>query len=242
MFDKPDISIFPLGMNGYEVYDIVYLGDLIPGYSNSPIPKVLHDEYVFIFTTLLNGKKESCHYGNVKIDFMKHELLSCFNSQIREKGNIHVLGKENLQINDFLEIVNEKTEHGRRIIAQLKNQKIIKNHTEVAYTRDFRVLLVQENNQDSLDNIPVLELGPEFRSKLDWDRAKEQVNELNTASGVLAGLSYRNRRNPEDTESIKKVQYVLKKEIEEAKQKSEELFDNHLRIKKNLLYVHKTNG
>ena len=240
LFEEPDISRFPLGMNGCEVYDIVYLGDIIPGYINSPIPTVLHDKYVFLFSTMLRQDKESYWYGHVNIDFMKHELLSCFNEQIRERGNKHILGDENLKLNDFLEIVHEETEHGKRIIAQLKNQKIIKNYKEVGYTRDFRILLVQENNSNNLDNIPILELGPEFSAKLDCDMAEERLNYLNTGSSVIDGRIYRNRRNPEDTKSIKKVQDILKKEIEDAKQEREQLFNNYLRIRNRLLYVHKS--
>lgn len=240
MFEELDISSFPLGMNGCEVYDIVYLGDIIPGYINSTIPRVLHDKYVFIFTTMLKQDRESYWYGHVNIDFMKHELLSCFNGKIRERGNKHVLGEQNLKLNDFLEIVHEETEHGKRIIAQLKNQNIIKNYKEVGYTRDFRILLVQENNPNNLDNIPILELGPEFSAKLYLDRAEERLNYLNTGSSVNDGLVYRNRRNSEDTESIKKVQDILKKEIENAKQEREQLFNNYLRIRNRLLYVHKS--
>lgn len=241
MLKKPDISCFPLGTNGCEVYDIVYVGDIVPNYINSSIPKVLCDEYVFLFTTMLNTNRESCSYGHVHIDFVKHELLSCFNYRIRERGNIHVLGKENLILNDFLEIVHEETDHGKHIIAHLKNQNIIKNHHEIDYKRDFRILLFQENNLNSYDNIPVLELGPEFNAKLDCDRADEHLDNLRTGSLLIRGLSYRNEKNNEVTESIKKVQDILEKEIKEAEQKQERLFDNYLRIIKSLLYVYKSN-
>ncbi|AQR95589.1 hypothetical protein [Clostridium saccharoperbutylacetonicum] len=237
MGDKLNINDFPLTMNGYEVYDIVYLGDAMLNYSDSGISKVLKEEYVFVFVTLLTVEKDSHSYGNVKIEFVKHELLSCFNSRIRERGTIHILGKENLKINDFIEIVHEETDHGKRIVVELKNQNIMKNyHTEVAYKKDFRILLVQEND---FDNTPMLELGPEFSLKLEYDMAKVQVCKLRNALNVLGQISRKDGQNIDAVQLINKTKEILEKEIEDAKQKEEQLFNDYLGIMRNTLYIHK---
>lgn len=239
IIDKANISRFPLGGNGSEVYDIVYLGEVILSYANSNISKLLLDEYVFLFSTMLRQSKDSSWYGHVEIDFIKHELLSCFNETIRNRGSYHVLNEDTLKINDFLEIIQEKTDHGKQIIAHLKKQNILENH-KVRYTRDFKILLVKENNHNGFDNLPVLELGPEFQAKLDWDLAKERLHYLYTGSRVLEGLVYWNRSASEHTESIKKIQEILEQEIERAEMEREKAFNNYIRMRHDLLYIHKS--
>lgn len=240
IYDK-SIDIFPIGIQGGEVYDIVYLGDIIPNYINSPIPKILTSEYVFLFTTMLNCNKDSYYYGHVTIHLLKHESLSYFNNEIRQRGNMHVMGRENLKINDFLEIVQEETEQGKQIIAKLKNQNIIRNYKEIVCKKNFRILLVRENSKNFIDNIPLLEFGPEFSLKLECDRADERVDELTNTEMILSALIHRNNIKLEDSKT-KNIKDMLEKEIEDARKKRDELFDKELRLRQKLLYIHKVSN
>ncbi|WP_439875420.1 hypothetical protein ACSLGG_06695 [Bacillus mycoides] len=237
--DKADMSRFPLGRNGREVYDVVYLGGAVPNYVKSNIPRLLFDEYVFLFTTMLRQNKDSSWYGHVEIDFMKHELLSCFNQTIRDRGNYHILSDSTLKINDFLEIVQEENDQGKQIIAHLKKQNILKDY-EIKYTRDFKIILVKENNHNGFDNLPVLELGPEFQAKLDWDLAEERRDYLYTGSRAISGLSYRNKNDLGNAEVINKVEEILERDIKKAEEERNRAFDNYLSMKHDLLYVHKS--
>ncbi|MEK4404012.1 hypothetical protein MKZ26_06130 [Sporosarcina sp. FSL K6-6792] len=234
---KGDISRFPLSSNGHEVYDVVYVGEIIPQYMSNDISNILLNEYVFVFSTMLRGCKGSSFYGHVEIDFMRHELISSFNGRIRERGSFHVLDKENLNINEFLEIVQEDTEYGKQIIANLRSQSISDSDGNVTYIRDFRVSLVKENNHNGFANLPKLELGPEFEAKLKWDLARKHLDYLDTGSSVLLGLVNLNHSESEHSESINKVREIVEQEEELAKVEHKRAFNNYLSIRSNLMYI-----
>jgi hypothetical protein len=238
-FGDPEITSLPFGRNGTEFFDIVYLGRAIPNYVNSDIARMLRDHYVFVFATAINQKEDSYFYGHVEIDLIKQEYLSYFNYDIMTRGKHHVYEGGTLEINPFLSIVEEENEHGKQIIAHLKDQKILEDYDKVKYIRDFRVLLVRDNAKNSCDNLPVLELGPEFQARLDLDRADERKKRLNNSLFVLTGLAHDYRGKPEQ-KIINETISLLKQKIDEASRVSQEAFERYLQTRNRNLYHHKS--
>jgi hypothetical protein len=62
-------------------------------------------------------------------------------------------------------------------------------HNEVKYIRDFKILLVRDNGRNEYDNLPVLELGPEFQARLDYDWTDERTKYLRDGLFTLTRLS-----------------------------------------------------
>lgn len=237
-FGGPKITRLPFGQNGTEFYDIVYVGKAIANYVDSDIAQMLRDHYVFVFTTAMNQEEDSCTYGHVEIDLVKQEYLSHFNYYIKMRARHHVYTGGVLEINPFLSVVEEENEHGKQIIAHLKKQKILEDYNKVKYIRDFKILLVRDNAKSGYNNLPVLELGPEFQARLDLDRANERTNHLKDGLFVLTGLSHDYEGKPEQ-ELIKKTISLLKLKIDEASKTQEDAFERYLNIRDRNLYHHK---
>ncbi|MER2078065.1 hypothetical protein [Psychrobacillus psychrotolerans] len=226
---------FPIGITTRETYDIVFVGDIIPNYGNSSVPDLLKNEYVFLFITNIFQSKEACDYGHVDVHLVRYDYLSNFNYMISDRGSFHILKKEPLLLNDFLEIKPEETEEGIRIIAYLKNQKLSRDD-RVFNIRDFRLLLVRENNYRGYDNIPSVELGPEFQAEIDIQMARERVDDLLT---VLNGVRHRRQPNPKVTAAIEVVEEVLEKELEEAHKETARMYDHYRHITRRMGYWNK---
>ena len=236
---RGEIGTLPLGRNGREKYDIVYLGGLIPNYSNSQIPNLFYNDYVFLFSThLLYTSEDSNWYGHVDIDLLRHDYLSYFNYDLRERGSFHVLTKEPLILNEFLEVRAEESEQGIQIIAHLKKQNILNKDHKVALSRDFHILLVKEN-RTFIDNLPILELGPEFQAKLKHDKALERLDELNSCLQTFRGLAYRNTENSEVEMGIEVAKTALGKDINEAEKEVNRAFNHCLNYRQELRYISK---
>ncbi|MFD2130399.1 hypothetical protein ACFSKI_03955 [Pseudogracilibacillus auburnensis] len=240
MYERGEMSRFPLGINGREKYDVVYVGDVIPNYLNSNIPSLLSNDYVFLFSTMMLNLSEEVHsYGHVYIDLVRHDQLSNFNYDLRARGNYHVLKKEPLILNDFLELVPEETEQGIQITAHLKKQNLINKDYKVVSIKDFRILLVRENNHITSDNFPTLELGPEFQATIEHEKTKERYHYLSSCSQVLSGVTYRNKTNSKVKDAIEVVGGALDKDIENVKNERERAFNRYIDIRNRLTYIHK---
>jgi len=239
-FERGEMGRFPLGSNGREKYDVVYIGEVIPHYLNSDNSNLLNNNYVFLFSTMLDQSEDSEWYGHVDIDLIRHDLLSNFNYELRKRGRFHVLKKEPLILNDFLEVVPEETEHGIQITAHLKKQNILNKDYKVAMIRDFRVLLVRENNMSSYDNFPLLELGPEFQAEIDDKKANEHFYKLKNSLEVLKGLAYRNEKNSKIKDAIEVVESALAQDIQKAENERERAFKRYIDIKRSLKYIQKS--
>lgn len=239
-YERGEMSRFPLGINGREKYDVVYVGEVIPNYINSNIPSLFSDDYVFLFSTMMLNLSEEAHsYGHVNIDLVRHDQLSNFNYDLRERGNYHVLKREQLILNDFLEVVPEETERGIQITAHLKKQNMLTKDYKVASTRNFRVLLVRENNHKAYDNFPILELGPEFQATIEHEKANERFHDLRSCSQVLSGITYRNKRNSKVKDASEVIGAALDEDIEKAKNERERAFNRYIDIRNRLEYIHK---
>ncbi|UOE78290.1 hypothetical protein [Parageobacillus thermoglucosidasius] len=238
-FDTPEISRLPFGQSPKDFYDIVYVGRAILDH-NSDLAQKLQDYYVFLFTTAFNQEVDSCTYGHVRIDLVKQEYLSYFNRDIMKRARHHVYTGGTLEINPFLSIVEEEDKHSKQIIAHLKKQKILKNYheNEVKYIRDFKVLLIRDNGKNEYNNLPVLELGPEFQARLDYDWADERKKYLQDGLFVLTSLSNDYEGKPEQS-TIKETISLLKRKIDEASRKKKEAFEHYLQIRAQNSYYRK---
>ncbi len=242
-YERGKMSIFPLAMNTADKYDVVFIGDVVPNYRNSHLPNLFNNDYVFLFTTMLNQDKDSYWYGHVNIDLVRHDQLSYFNHHLRERGDFHVLGDESLILNDFLELVPEKTEKGIQIIAHLKKQNILgKDYRTVKMVKNFQVLLLSENKGKRYDNYPILELGPEFQAEIEFAEATQRCYDLNDSTLILKGVADRNKRNPEVINAVEVVQEALNKDINDAEVKKDQAFERYLEYKRRLSYIHKSTG
>ncbi len=238
-YARTQMSTFPNANNPTEKYDVVFIGNIMPNYCDSHIASLFNNDYVFLFTTRLNQDKDSYWYGHAKIDLVRHDHLSYFNPLLRERGSFHVLEKEPLRLNDFLEVIPEETENGIQIIAHLKKQKILgKDYRTIEMVRDFRVLLLRENNGEHYDNYPILELGPEFQADIDLAEAKLRYYNLCDTSFSLKFIGLRSEGNPEMISAIEVVQAALNQDIADAKLIKEQKFERYLDYKKNLSYAH----
>lgn len=226
-FIRGKIGDFPVGMKGTDRFDVVFIGNVVPNYSGSDIGNLMRNDYVFLFITQSNG-----HVG---IYLERHERLSYFNHQLREQGSFHFLENESLILNDFLEIVPVKNENGIRVIAHLKNQEIFGDGYQVKRVEDFRVLLLKENKGESCDNLPILELGPEFQAALDFHKAEEHYYDLCNFSFMLQNIIKKNSKS-----GVNEVVEAMNKEIDNAKLKYNQAFDYWLDCKRPLSYIHKS--
>src|SRR5699024_7406587 len=114
---------------------------------NHPLRRLLYNDYVFLFSTMLDQDENSPRYGHVNTDLIRHDHLSHFNYPLRTQGEVNVLKNETLILNNFLEIVPKRTKEGLvEVFAQLKGQNIIeKDLTTVRMVKNFKVLLFKEN-------------------------------------------------------------------------------------------------
>lgn len=232
LFDKGEIGRFPMGRNGSEKYDLVYLGGIFPNLLDLEVYNLLFNDYVFLFSTRLNINKDSDVYGHVNIDLVKQDQLSYFNQHLRDKANYHIVEKEPIKINDFLEIIPEGTEHGVQVFAHLKMQNILNSNGKVTKRKNFRILLVRENN-NGFDNLPQLELGPEFQATVERDKAEERLSKLLNSSSVVSSLPNRKKGN-----AIEIVMESLNKEVDHAKKEYDQAFNNYLAYRRSLEYIH----
>ncbi|MER2169172.1 MAG: hypothetical protein ABS938_00910 [Psychrobacillus psychrodurans] len=207
---------FPVANTTRETYDIVFIGEVIPNYGNSRIPDLLNNQYVFLFVTKnVIQNKEACDYGHVNIHLVRYDSLSNFNYMIRERGSFHILKNERLLLNDFLEVVPEATKEGIQITAYLKKQKISKDD-KVITVKNYRVLLVRENNHMGHDNVPVLSLGAKFQAQIDYEMENEYWVDLMNSSRVIQDLINRNP-NSEVKKAAEVIAEVLAQEEERVK-------------------------
>src|SRR5699024_282616 len=135
-----------IGVNGSAKYDVVSMVEVELLFDH-PLRYLLYNDYVFLFSTMLDQDENSPRYGHVNIDLIRHDHLSYFNYHLRTQGEFHVLKNESLSLNDFLESVSKKTKEGLvELFAQLKEQNIIeKDLTTVRMTKNFKVLLFKES-------------------------------------------------------------------------------------------------
>jgi len=231
------MNSFPLGAKGADIYDVVFIGEAVPNHGISHIQNLLYNDYVFLFTTMLNQDADSYWYGHVNIDLVRHDHLSYFNERLRGKGSFHVLQNDSLNLNDFLEIVPEETENGIQIIAHLKKQKILGTDKTVKLVRDFRVLLFRENAGERFDNCtnPILELGPEFQAKIDLAEAEERCFELRRTSDILLGIEQSKKSKPELTSTME----LVKAELMDAELRKKQEYERYLYFNRSLSYIHK---
>lgn len=237
---RAEIGDFPLSTNARIKYDVVYLGEVIRNYISSSIPELLYNNYVFLFSTTLNDCEDTSDYGHVNINLIHHDRLSYFNHILRDRGSFHVLKDEPLNINEFLEVIPEESAHGLRVVAHLKKQNFLNKDLEIVKSRDFRVLLVKENLSD-YDNIPVLELGPEFQAEIDKENALEKAHNLSRCTRVLKGVNNRNKSQAQLEDAMKVVMAALDIELEDAERESERASDFYSDLIRGLAYRNKFN-
>jgi len=238
-YKRGEMGTFPLGSNGAEKYEILYLGEIYKYFPFSGDNKLLYDDYLFIFSSWLDTSKESNYYGHVSIDLVRHDRLSYFNYHLRKKANYHVLEKDPLILNDFLEIHPEETEHYFQVSAHLKNQNLINSKEKVSISRDFRILFVKENKINSLDNLPRLELGPEFQAIVDYDRALERLEHLYNCSSTLSYLTTKNKEKSKEVNTTESITALLKKEIKKAENIRDQAYNDYIDYRRSLQYIHK---
>lgn len=236
LYKRGKIGTFDLGRNGSEKYDVVYLGGLFHNFIDSEVYELLFNEYVFLFSTRLDISKDSDVYGHVNIDLVRHDQFSYFNYYFRDKANYYVVEKEPIIINDFLEVIPEETEQGIQVIAHLKGQK---TSSSIGRTiKNYQVLLMRANDS-RISNLLKLELGPEFQAKVEHDKATEHLYKLLDCSSMLSNLSTRNKGNSTEGNAFVIVLESLNKEIENAKKKNEQAFNNYLAYRRSLEYINK---
>jgi len=236
LYKRGQIGTFDLGRNGSEKYDVVYLGGLFQNFIDSEVYELLFNEYVFLFSTRLDTRKDSEVYGHVNIDLVRHDQFSYFNYHFRDKANYYVVEKEPIIINDFLEIIPKETEQGIQVIAHLKRQNTTSSIGKSI--KNYQVLLMRANDS-RFANLLKLELGPEFQAKVEHDKATEHLYKLLDCSSLLSNLANRNKGNSTEGNAFAIVLESLNKEIENAKKKNEQAFNNYLAYRRSLEYINK---
>jgi len=233
LYKRGQIGTFDLGRNGSEKYDVVYLGGLFQNYIDSEVYELLFNEYVFLFSTRLDTRKDSEVYGHVNIDLVRHDQFSYFNYYFRDKANYYVVEKEPIIINDFLEVIPEETEQGIKVIAHLKRQKTTSSIGKS--TKNYQVLMMRAKDS-RFSNLLKLELGPEFQAKVEHDKATEHFYKLLDCSSMLSNLA---KGDSTEGNAFETVIESLSKEIEYAKKEYEQAFNNYLAYKRSLEYIQK---
>lgn len=240
-YQEGKIGKSDFSFNYNERYDVVYLGDFVVENFpyNHEIVDTLYNEYVFIFGTSLNSDEKSSDYGEVKIDLVRYDQLSNFNSALRERESFHVLENIPLVLNDYLEIVPHINENSFHITAHLKNQKLKDSDPNISpESRNFQVLLLKGNidHTEHFDNYEDLMLGPEFQAQINYDKARKRYYSLLSTS--VPGSNLR-RRDPEVDSAVEIVKKQLEIDIKNAEKKKDHAFDQYLDHKKRLRYIHK---
>lgn len=205
---------------GTGKYSIVKLS-VVPSYAYSDVPSILK-EYAFVFETFYSNDKTKNGWTNV--DIVPIDTLSIFNIHVEGASKFNYAGG-NLVINEFIEIVEERDEYAKRYIAVLKNQ-ISKNKQ---YVRDIRILLCTDNNvgDKCLDNIPIVQLGPEFEAKVNYHKENGKLKMISNTKRFLSMKKHYNC-SENDKIIIDKCLGVVKKEYELQEEKVERIFEDYL--------------
>ncbi|GEM_PF-2177644 len=153
------------------------------GYSNTNLPEVLND-YAFVFNTIYSNKKDN---GLSNVQIVPINTLLLFNAHVQDAAKLIYSGG-NLVVNDFIEIVQEETNHDKKYIAVLKKQMSKEN----TYEFDKRILLLTNNHHVRKPyNIPVLQLGSEFENSIKRYKAEERLEKIRGTCEYLKILQHR---------------------------------------------------
>lgn len=166
-----------------KVYDVVRISEVFIEDSSS-LEKSIVNEFVFVFATILNESEEHNNFGHVSIKLVHYAKVSPLcNRQSQKRMYYHNFGSkiENLNINDFLELIIEKNEDGLIIYALLKNQNVLdEDGAAVGLKKDYCVVLLKENYKFS--NEVNLFIPKEFELVI---RYEEAMSKFNTFCGAM---------------------------------------------------------
>jgi hypothetical protein len=199
----------------------------------SELDYLLANDYLFLFSTLLDIDKDSDSYGHVHIDLIRQDQLSYFNHHLRDKADYFILEDESIVINQFLEIIPKNTNQGIQVYANLHEQKTIYGTNILSH----KILLIK-TNEKRFFNLPIYELGPEFQAKVEHDKAKENYGKLLECNSMLTELYNSHKENSLES-SFETVSYSLDKEIEYAEMESVRTFNRYLEFKRRHDSIHK---
>lgn len=205
---------------------------VVPSYANSNIAQYLFKDYVFVFNTAL--VEDSNLNGFTEVSIVPVNDLRLFNPYVRKCEKYEYTGG-NLVISEFLKISEQKTDHEIKYIATLKNQHFKFKDSDAKITLDKQILLLTHNgdSEGRCDNIPVLQLGPEFEKQLKYCEYKKRERELVKVKMYLKTLKYGNEKYNDE---IAKTYELVQKELINVRLKSEEFFQSYLEMKKDIYY------
>lgn len=214
---------FPSSISSAK-YSIVKIS-AIPSYCYSEIPRILSD-YAFIFETFYS--KDTNVNGFTNIDIVPINTLTLYNTHVEAASKFEYKGG-NLIINEFAEITEENSSYGKQYVAVLKNQV----SKDKKYVSDKNILLCEDNGdgEKRLDNIPLVQLGPEFESKIEYYNEKERLNNIRDIKVHLLGLQ-QHFKNEEEKTVIEQFSKLVEKQMSLQKDKENKSFDNYLNILK----------
>lgn len=214
---------FPSSISSAK-YSIVKIS-AIPSYCYSEIPRILSD-YAFIFETFYS--KDTNVNGFTNIDIVPINTLNLYNTHVEAASKFEYKGG-NLIINEFAEITEENSSYGKQYVAVLKNQV----SKDKKYVSDKNILLCEDNGdgEKRLDNIPLVQLGPEFESKIEYYNEKERLNNIRDIKVHLLGLQH-HFKNEEEKTVIEQFSKLVEKQMSLQKDKENKSFDNYLNILK----------
>lgn len=208
-----------IGMGKYSVVKI----SAIPSYVDSDIPKILN-EYALIFETLYSNDKMI--NGLTTIDIVPINTLPLFNGYVEDASKFEYKGG-GLVINEFVEIIEEKSTYGKQYVAVLKKQV----SKEKKYICDKNILLCEDNGEGykRLDNIPIVQLGPEFKAKITQYNEKEKLNDVREVNEYLSIMQY-HTKNEDDKVTIARCIELVEKELRFQEDREEKAFYDYINI------------
>lgn len=224
----PRISRFPLAINGKEIYDIVYLGNIIK--IDTYESQQLLDNYLFVFATTegsvtYEGKESS--YASVKIDLVRDIEISYFNKWLQEKkAKFHSYKGGSLVLNEFAEIMEEKDDFSRSYYVSLKDQVFYKDGKPFL-KKNMRIFLYKETDTKQFDNLSRVQLAPEFRAQLEYDRYERMEDNHMEGYYYLEGLIKQLNKNVDDN-ALNELLQLAKNKLEESKKIKAKAHDEYI--------------
>ncbi|KMN42514.1 MULTISPECIES: hypothetical protein [Bacillus] len=197
---------FPNNVNGMCEYSIIEIRCL--PYNSETIK--FQNDFVLICSTYLN-KNDKAH-GHTTFEIQSVKELSYNNSHVKEAKKFAFKGGT-LRINDFVNIIEVKTDYDTKIIANLSYQYSKDQEMEYIQNKDLLLFSTSVGIKGSFSNVPYLYLPPEFKTYMDYYDAHQESKILHDAFYTLCRSTKEDSEFIEQFKELQDKQSILEKDL-----------------------------
>ncbi|WP_410985572.1 hypothetical protein [Bacillus cereus] len=190
---------FPNNINSMCEYSIIEI-KCLPYNSKT---KKFQNDFVLICSTYLNKNDKANGHSTFEIQSIKE--LSYNNAHVKEAKKFTYQGGT-LKINDFVTIIEVKTDYDTKYIANLSYQYHKNSETEYIQDKDLLLFSTSAGLKGSFSNVPYLYLPPEFKAYMDYCDAHQESKILHDAFYTLNRITKEDSNFEEFIEQFKKLQ------------------------------------